>query len=348
MAGSSLGLLSTLPAGAQTTATERVLIEGQRPADYDVPAPSLPKLTEPLVDTPQSIDTISEQLLKDRAVTNLNDALRSVPSITIGAGEFKSLGTSPTIRGFVARTDMFIDGQRDIGDYYRDPFNMEEIQVLEGPASILFGRGSTGGVINQVSKMPGLTGFISGALTLGTDLTRRATVDIDEPLPDLGPGAAMRITAMGHDSKVAGRDVAEQSRYGFAPSLALGLGTPTRLTVSYFHQSADDVPDYGLPYFGTTPAAVPRQNFYGFTSDYLKTGTDIATVKVEHDFMDGITVRNQPAVCLLHREFPFHRAANRRDNPSHNATVLGHGHAQCRSGGCTAMMLWDHGRYSRR
>lgn len=178
LAGSSLGLLSVLPAGAQTTATERVLIEGQRPADYNVPAPSLPKLTEPLVDTPQSIDTISEQLLKDRAVTNLNDALRSVPSITIGAGEFKSLGTSPTIRGFVARTDMFIDGQRDIGDYYRDPFNMEEIQVLEGPASILFGRGSTGGVINQVSKMPGLTGFISAALTLGTDLTQLPQFDV--------------------------------------------------------------------------------------------------------------------------------------------------------------------------
>jgi catecholate siderophore receptor len=341
LAGSSLGLLSALPAGAQTTATERVLIEGQRPADYNVPAPSLPKLTEPLVDTPQSIDTISEQLLKDRAVTNLNDALRSVPSITIGAGEFKSLGTSPTIRGFVARTDMFIDGQRDIGDYYRDPFNMEEIQVLEGPASILFGRGSTGGVINQVSKMPGLTGFISGALTLGTDLTRRATVDIDEPLPDLGPGAAMRITAMGHDSKVAGRDVAEQSRYGFAPSLALGLGTPTRLTFSYFHQLADDVPDYGLPYFGTQPANVPRQNFYGFTSDYLKTGTDIATMKVEHDFMDGITVRNQLRYAYYTENFrftePLIAATIPLTTPLSSVMVT----RNVNSGVGTQTMLWD-------
>src|SRR5580704_177696 len=341
LAGSSLGLLSALPAGAQTTATERVLIEGQRPADYNVPAPSLPKLTEPLVDTPQSIDTISEQLLKDRAVTNLNDALRSVPSITIGAGEFKSLGTSPTIRGFVARTDMFIDGQRDIGDYYRDPFNMEEIQVLEGPASILFGRGSTGGVINQGSKMPGLTGVISGALTLGTDLTRRATVDIDEPLPDLGPGAAMRITAMGHDSKVAGRDVAEQSRYGFAPSLALGLGTPTRLTFSYFHQLADDVPDYGLPYYGTQPANVPRQNFYGFTSDYLKTGTDIATMKVEHVFMDGITVRNQLRYAYYTENFrftePLIAATIPLTTPLSSVMVT----RNVNSGVGTQTMLWD-------
>jgi catecholate siderophore receptor len=312
LAGSGLGLIYALPTAAQTQAaaasqqqTERVLIEGQRSMDYNITAPSLPKLTESLVDTPQSIDTLSEQLLKDRAITNLNDALRNVPSITIGAGEFKSLGTSPAIRGFVARTDMFIDGQRDIGDYYRDPFNTEEVQVLEGPASTIFGRGSTGGVINQVSKLAGLNSFISGTVTVGTDLTRRATLDIDEPLPDLGPGAAMRITAMGHDSKVAGRNVAEQSRYGFAPSLALGLGTPTRLTVSYFHQSADDVPDYGLPYFGVTPAKVPRQNFYGFKSDYLKTDTDIATVKVEHDLMEGVTLRNQLRYAYYNENFRF-------------------------------------------
>ena len=140
LASSGLGWLFLLPAQAQTTAandtqqqSEQVLIEGQRPMDYYVQAPSLPKLTEPLVDTPQSIDTISQQELKDRAITNLNDAFRDVPSITIGAGEFKSLGNSPTIRGFVARTDMFIDGQRDIGDYFREPFNMEEIQSSGRP-----------------------------------------------------------------------------------------------------------------------------------------------------------------------------------------------------------------------
>jgi catecholate siderophore receptor len=311
LASSGLASLYVSQAAAQEVAqnnpqqTERVLIEGQRPEDYRVAAPSLPKLTEPLVDTPQSIDTISQQLLQDRAVTNLNDAFRSVPSITIGAGEFKSFGNSPSVRGFVVRTDMFIDGQRDIGDYYRDPFNMQEVQVLEGPASILFGRGSTGGVINQVSKMPGLTGAISGTLTVGTDLTRRATVDINEPLPDLGPNAALRITAMGHDAKVSGRNVAEASRYGFAPSLALGIGTPTRLTFSYFHQSADDVPDYGLPYFGTQPADVPRQNFYGFKSDYMKTGTDIATAKVEHDLNGAITLRNQLRYAYYTQNFRF-------------------------------------------
>jgi len=97
-------------------------------------------------------------------------------------------------------------------------------------------------------------------------------VDVNEPIPELGPAAAFRIVAMGHESSVTRRDVAEQSRYGFAPSLALGLGTPTRLSIAYLHEFSDDIPDYGLPYLGSQVVSVPRQNFYGFKSDYMKTG----------------------------------------------------------------------------
>ena len=282
---------------------ERVIIEGPRSDDFKVEVPNLSKLTEPLVDIPQSIDVISDQLLKDRAVTNLNDALRNVPGISLGAGEFSWQGNNPTIRGFVARTDMFLDGIRDFGSYYRDAFNLQQIEVLEGPSSILFGRGSTGGVINQVSKLPTLDRVIAGTLTGGTDYTRRITADVNEPLPDLADGAAFRLTAMGHQQSVAGRNVAKDSRYGVAPSLALGLGTPTRLTAAYFHQSADDVPDYGLPWFGSSPAPVPRQNFYGFTSDSLKTGTDIATFKAAHDFSSDVTLRNELRYAYYTRDF---------------------------------------------
>jgi len=306
LAGSSLALLQ--PAHAQDDPdrhAEHIIVEGERSPDYNVLTPSLSKLTEPLVDTPQSIDTVSEQLMQDRAITNLNDAFRNIPTITIGAGEFKSLGASPTIRGFVARTDMFIDGQRDIGDYYRDTFDFEQVQVLEGPASTLFGRGSTGGVINQVTKKPQLAGFISGSLTAGTDLTRRVTVDVNETLPELGSGAAFRIVAMGHQADVTGRDVVEQNRYGFAPSLSLGLGTPTRLTLAYLHESANDIPDYGIPYLGTQVVAVPRQNFYGFKSDYLKTGTGIVTLTTEHDFMPGLTLTNKLRYAAYSQNFRF-------------------------------------------
>ena len=310
LAGSALGLVFGVPAVAGqappatgTQQPEQVIIQGQRPEDYKVNVPALTKLTEPLVDTPQSINILPEQLLKDRAATNLNDALRSVPGISLGAGEFMWQGNNPSIRGFVARTDMFLDGMRDFGSYYRDDFNFDQIEVLEGPSSILFGRGSTGGVINQVSKLPTLDPFVLGSVMGGTDYTRRATVDIDERLDDLGPGAAFRLTAMGHESKVAGRDVGEYRRYGFAPSLALGIGTPMRLTVGYFHQTENDIPDYGLPWYFGNPAPVPRHNFYGFKTDFLHTDADIGTARAGYDFSDAVMVRDQLRYAEYRRDF---------------------------------------------
>ncbi len=309
LAGTALGLVLTTPAAAgenpaaRNEQPEQVIIQGMRPDDYRVEVPNFGKLTEPLINTPQSIEIISDQILQDRGVTNLNDALRNVPGISLGAGEFSWQGNNPSIRGFVARTDMFLDGIRDFGSYYRDAFNLQQIEVLEGPSSILFGRGSTGGVINQVTKIPSLDGFVRGTLVGGTDFTRRATVDIDAPIPELGPNAAFRLTGMVHAQSVAERNVAKQTRFGVAPSLALGIGTPTRFTLSYFDQNANDVPDYGVPWFGSAPAPVPRQNFYGFTSDFLKTGTDMATFKAEHDYSTRLTVRNQVRYAHYTRDF---------------------------------------------
>ena len=307
LAGTAFGALWTTFAFADTavdrSTPEQVIIQAQQPDDYKVDVPSLSKLPEPLVDTPQSVNVLSESVLKDQAVTNLNDALRTVPGVTLGAGEFSWQGNNPTIRGFVARNDMFLDGLRDFGSYYRDPFDLNAIEVLEGPSSVLFGRGSTGGVINQVSKIPVQDGFVAGTLVGGTDLTRRATVDLDSPVPALGDDAAFRLNAMVHAQDVAGRDVAKESRFGIAPSLALGLGTSTRIVFSYFDQTADDVPDYGIPWLGTAPAPVARQNFYGYTSDFLKTGTDIATLRIDRDVSPGIIVHNSTRYAYYTRKF---------------------------------------------
>ena len=313
LAGTGLGMLQAHSAYADDQKTDtsanrgsvqEVYVLGDKDA-YKVNTSSLSKLTTPIEDTPQSIATVTEQVMQDRAVTDLNQALRNVPGITIGAGEFRSLGNSPTIRGFSARTDMFLDGIRDYGDYYRDPFNLEAVEVLEGPSGILFGRGSTGGVIEQASKLPKLQESIAAVLTGGTDDTRRATLDVNEPLSALGAGTAFRVNAMGIKADVTDRDVVEDSRWGFAPSISFGLGTATRVTLAYYHQYNDDIPDYGLPYFGTTPAAVPQENYYGFRSDFMKTRTDIASFKVDHDFSDSFTLENQLRYASYGRSFRF-------------------------------------------
>ncbi len=252
---------------------------------------STPKYTELVLDTPQTINVVGQQTMQEQGVTSLRDALRNVAGISLAAGEGGAQGDNLTIRGFSARNDIFLDGMRDFGSYYRDPFNYQSVEVLQGPTSTTFGRGSTGGIVNQESKTPQTGRFIGGSLQFGSDLTRRVTADINEPL---GQSAAFRLNIMGNDSKVAERDIAENRRFGVAPSLAFGLGKTTRLVLNYLHQQEDDTPDYGIPWLFNGPAPVDRTNYYGFEdANYLRTNVDIATARVEHDFGSNFTLRNQ-------------------------------------------------------
>ena len=163
--------------------------------------------------------------MQDQSATTLRDALRNVAGISLAAGEGGAQGDNLTIRGFNARNDLYIDGMRDFGSYYRDPFNLQEVEVVQGPSSTSFGRGSTGGVVNQATKAPASLRFFAGTFDGGTDGTRRATADINTPVKPFGKGAAFRLNLMGTEGGVAGRDVAHNRRYGIAPSLALGLDT---------------------------------------------------------------------------------------------------------------------------
>jgi catecholate siderophore receptor len=298
LTGAGCAVLLGSPAMAQTPAgggasnnpVEEVVITDARRVPYRSILSGLDKLTETVLDTPQSIATLPEELLSDRGADSLNDALRNVPGITLGAGEFSWQGSNPSIRGFSGRDDLYLDGLKDFGSYPRDPFNLESVEVLLGPSSILFGRGSTGGAINQSSKRPMLDPIRRLGVNVGSDDTLRATADIGHAVPRLGDGAAVRLNLLAHRANVADRDGARTERFAAAPTLAFGLGSATRLTLSYLKQVTDDRPDYGLPWLDGRPAPVPRQNFYGFSSDYLETDTDIATIALEHMISESIRI----------------------------------------------------------
>lgn len=257
---------------------------------------SLSHFTESLLDIPQSISVVPPAILRDEQNRTLTDAIRNVPGISIAAGESGAQGDNLTIRGFTARNDIFLDGIRDFGSYYRDSFNIEQVDVLEGPAGVQFGRGSTGGVINQENKVPAADQFINVNAVVGTDLTRRITADINEPIGSsqagTGSGAAFRANVMGTEGGVAGRPFAQNRRFGLAPSLSFGLNSPSRLTISYFHFTESDTPDYGLPWFfnGLAPS-VDRHAYYGIAdNNFLKTNDDIITVKANHTFRNNTDV----------------------------------------------------------
>jgi catecholate siderophore receptor len=264
--------------------------------------PSSPKYTEPLRDTPQTITVIPKTVIEEQGATTLRDVLRNVPGLTMTAGEGGApAGDNLTLRGFSARNDIFIDGTRDLGAQSRDPFNLEQVEVVKGPGSSFTGRGSAGGSINLVSKAPTVNRLFAGTISGGSDATKRFTGDVNLPIKDR---MAFRLNLLAHDSGIAGRDVVENQRWGFAPSFLYGLGTRTRLTLSYFYLGQDNISDYGIPWvpvgsnalaeFRDQPAPVPRDTFYGFKDrDYEHLRSDLATVKIERDFNDSITVRNQ-------------------------------------------------------
>ena len=145
-----------------------VTVTGSRPSDdFQTNKVSINRMgAADLMDVPQSVVVINKALMESQGATSLQSAIRNVPGITIGAAEGGTIGNNFNINGFSARTDLYLDGMRDRGQYYRDVFALDAIEVLFGPASLLFGRGSTGGVINQVMKKPGLKKF--------TDLSARS------------------------------------------------------------------------------------------------------------------------------------------------------------------------------
>ena len=261
-----------------------------------------PKYTEPLLNTPQTITVISKDVIEEQGATTLRDVLKNVPGLTITAGEGGApAGDNLTLRGFSARNDIFVDGVRDLSPQARDPFNLEEVDVVKGPGAVYTGRGSTGGSINLINKLPNLRRHFSGVIDFGTDHTRRATGDINIPLND---SVAFRLNLLGHHSAVAGRDTVEFNRWGVAPSLTWGLGKSTRLTLAYYKLKQDNLSDYGIPWVPATnnalvefrdrPAPVSRSTFYGLTDrDFEKLDSDLVTVRVERDFNDALSLRNQ-------------------------------------------------------
>ncbi|WP_047335699.1 TonB-dependent receptor [Pseudomonas protegens] len=304
--------------------------EAQDNTSYQVEKASSQKYTAPLVDTPRSVTVIPQQVLKDTAATSLQDALRTVPGITFGAGEGGNpQGDRPFIRGFDAQGDTYLDGVRDTGGQSREIFDIESVEVSKGPNSSFGGRGSAGGSLNLVSKQPKQQDFLNGGFTYGSDQTRRYTLDVNRQFLE---GAAFRLNLMSHEQNVAGRDAVNYDRWGVAPSLTFGMGTPTRVNVSYYHMESDDLPDSGIPYGYSSNGAKAAHihdkptdggdsnNFYGLKDrDFRKTRADISTFSVEHDLNDNMTLKN----TLRHGNTGQDYILTQPDDSQHNVNQFG-------------------------
>lgn len=271
---------------------------------YKVDEAASPKYTAPLLNTAKTVIVVPSQVIRESGSSTFAEALRTVPGITFGAGEGGNpQGDRPFIRGFDAQGSTYIDGVRSVGGQSREIFAIEQIEVVKGGDSTMGGRGSAGGSLNLVSKMPHLGTSILGDFSYGSDDYKRATVDANYQVSDT---AAIRVNGMWHDADVAGRDVVNYNRWGISPSAALGLGTSTRAFINYYHLQSDDIPDPGIPferpgnatYVKTAdqlkigPADVDRDTFYGLKNrDFRKTNVDELFLRAEHDLSDRIKLR---------------------------------------------------------
>ncbi len=258
------------------------------------------KFVAPLLDTPKSVSVISKQLIEDTQVTTLSDALRTVPGITLGAGEGGNPnGDRPFIRGYNSESSMYVDGVRNSSSQNREMFAIEQVEITKGSASAMGGAGTTGGSINMISKVAKKGDFLEGSVGAGTDDYQRITLDGNK---DFDNGIAARVAVMGHHNDKAGQeDGTEYARAGIAPSITFGLDSDTRATLSYYYLKTDDTPDSGVPYNNPTgysqysgkPIDVKQGVYYGWKDrDFQKQENQIGTIKLEHDLTDNLTLSN--------------------------------------------------------
>ena len=145
-------------------------------------------------------------------------------------------------------------------------------------------------MINQISKTPRLEPLYTASVSVGTGQLLRGTADINQPL---SKSVALRVNLLAHDSETVDRNEAHAQRFGLAPSITFGLGTPTQLTLSYLAQIENNIPDYGIPYLFGEPVDVDRANFYGLAEeDFEEVLLNIFTARLDHRFNEQFSLRS--------------------------------------------------------
>lgn len=304
LAVSALGLaVATAPLGGladdlhpPVLELDAINIDAEHPGDYRTDHSASAKYAVPLLDTPQTITVVPRQVIQEQQALSLRQVLSNVSGITFNAGEGGGgSGDSINIRGFSASNNIQVDGLRDSTQTTRsDSFNIDQVEVIKGPNSVYAGAGTTGGTINIVTKQPQQRAFTHLGAGIGTGQYRRLTLDSNQPLEGIGHDSALRLNLMAHHNAVPGRAQVDRERWGLAPSLRLGLGESTRLTLSASHLVDDNLPDYGVPALdGKKLAGADRHAYFGWKNlDKEQIRQSALTADFEHEFDDSLRVQN--------------------------------------------------------
>ncbi|GAB3189198.1 TonB-dependent receptor [Hydrogenophaga aquatica] len=292
LAGSVSALAQNAPAAEATLSTVTVKEQAE---PEEIKAKSTLRATDTRIgkgqqqlrDIPQNVTVMTEQLLDDRNLDNFRDVLKTTAGVTFLAGETGE--EDVRLRGFSLGQagDIYRDGMREGQLITRDTFATDRVEVLKGSASMLFGKGSTGGVVNQVTKQPFLLDRYEAELTVGTGNHKRAQVDLNK---QLSQSSAIRLNAMVQDADNKG---AKDDREGLAASWRTGIGERDEFQVDLYHLKTEQRPIYNHPQLLTGVAGDAKryivpvldpENFYGLASDYLHSEQTALSVSHTHRF----------------------------------------------------------------
>src|SRR5262245_59853653 len=274
---------------------------------YANSTPVATKTNTPLIDIPQSVSVLTKDFIQDQGFQTLTDVTRYVPGVAIHQGEGNR--DELVIRGVDSSANFNVNGFRDDVQYFRDLYNAQSVEVLKGPSALAFGRAAGGGLVNRTLKEADGTRIYEATAQTGSYNDKRVSLDAGQAVNE---NVAVRFNAMYENSDTF-RDYGHLERYGINPTITLKPSDDTKIKLSYefFHdfRLADrGNPSQGLPGTGgalpgsgasrfnpTTPFA-PNGNLSTFFGspiyNYAKVEVQTGMAIIEHDFGDGLTMRN--------------------------------------------------------
>ncbi|MGB9178972.1 MAG: TonB-dependent siderophore receptor [Pyrinomonadaceae bacterium] len=240
-----------------------------------------------LRDTPQSITVVTKEQIRDQSLQSITDVVNYIPGITAHQGENNR--DQLIIRGNSTSADFYLNGVRDDVQYYRDLYNVEQVEALKGPNAMIFGRGGGGGVINRVTKEAGFSSLQEITLQGGSFGNKRVTADFDQPF---NSKAAFRVNGL-YENSGSFRQYVNRESYGINPTLTFAPSALTRITLGYEHFHNGRTADRGIPSFQGRPADLPIYTFFGNPNDSrVRADVNLLSGSIEHQ-TGRLQIRNR-------------------------------------------------------
>ena len=241
-----------------------------------------------LRDVPQTINVVPAAVIRDQNAMSIQDIMKNIPGVGLSTGDGQR--DQVFIRGFTAIGDQFVDGFRDDALYFRDLSNVERLEVIKGPAAVLYGRGSSGGLVNRITKKPGID-ITDVALSLTNTKGRRGEVDVGR----VGETVDWRVTGAREVSD-SYREQQFINRTALAPSVAIRLSGATKLLLQGDYLEDRRLTDFGIPSWHGRPVAVDASTYYGAANardaDFSQSRVVSTAATLTHKFSDSLSLRN--------------------------------------------------------